>query len=443
MASKKILVVDDEVGIRELLHDILQDEGYQVQLAENAAAAREARAQARPDVVLLDIWMPDSDGITLLKEWGSSGQLTMPVIMMSGHGSVDTAVEATRIGAFDFLEKPIALQKLLKTVSDALKHSEHQPTLDLSLVKLGKSPIMAEVQERLEKIANNRSEVALLLIGPQGACGELCARYLHKNNTPWLKLLERHTLASAPIALLESIQSGVLYVPEVTELSKIEQKGLLLLINKAAQYNVRVVCNTSNNLPQLQQGGLFEHSLLQALSSATLRLPALSEHKEDIPELATAIANMQFSASVADYKDFDVAALNALRNADWPGDFEQLDSVVQNLIQTSLGEKITLVDVNRILKQFDTASSPMLNSQVAVEAKKVFKLQAPVGTKENPVLPDLKQPLRDARDAFERLYFEYHLKETTNNMSKLADIAGLERTHLYRKLKQLGINIKG
>ena len=112
MSARQILVVDDEVGIRELLRDILQDEGYQVRLAENAAQAREYRQQFTPDLVLLDIWMPDCDGISLLKEWGNSGLLTMPVVMMSGHGTIDTAVEATRIGAFDFLEKPIALQRL-------------------------------------------------------------------------------------------------------------------------------------------------------------------------------------------------------------------------------------------------------------------------------------------------------------------------------------------
>ena len=121
MATKQILVVDDEIGIRELLNDILLDEGYQVKLAENAAEARKYRQQFRPDLVLLDIWMPDCDGVTLLKEWSSSGLLTMPVVMMSGHGTIDTAVEASRIGAFDFLEKPIALQKLLKTVSAALR----------------------------------------------------------------------------------------------------------------------------------------------------------------------------------------------------------------------------------------------------------------------------------------------------------------------------------
>src|SRR5215471_15430971 len=122
---KEILIVDDEVGIRELLSEILQDEGYRVSLAENAGEARTYRARVQPSLVLLDIWMPDTDGITLLREWSANGQLTMPVVMMSGHGTIDTAVEATRIGAIDYLEKPIALQKLLTTVRRGLQRREH------------------------------------------------------------------------------------------------------------------------------------------------------------------------------------------------------------------------------------------------------------------------------------------------------------------------------
>ena len=151
MAARRVLVVDDEIGIRELLSDILLDEGYQVKLAENASQARDWRQQERPDLVLLDIWMPDCDGISLLKEWAGGGLLTMPVVMMSGHGTIDTAVEATRIGAFDFLEKPIALQKLLKTVNAALKHGEQLPKSDMSLVNLGRSAVITELRQRLEQ----------------------------------------------------------------------------------------------------------------------------------------------------------------------------------------------------------------------------------------------------------------------------------------------------
>jgi two-component system, NtrC family, nitrogen regulation response regulator NtrX len=439
MASKHILVVDDEIGIRELLRDILQDEGYQVQLAENAAAARAIRLHERPDIVLLDIWMPDCDGITLLKEWANGSLLTMPVVMMSGHGTIDTAVEATRIGAFDFLEKPIALQKLLKTVSAALKHSERLPKSEMNLASLGKSPIVVALKDRLDKIAVSVSPSPVLLIGPKGCGAELCARYLQDAGSPWLELSEFSQLVDAPLDILEAIRGGVLFIPEVAELKKTEQKGLLLLIAKSDKYHVRVVCGTSENLPKLQAEGTFDHNLFQALSAVSLRVPALDEHKEDIPDLVVAIANLQLELAGMEYREFDIAALNGLRNADWPGDLAQLDAAIRNLIQTSLSEKITLEDVKRILHQFDLAETQAKSTEP--------KKSKPVQVEENnptahAAMNFLDQPLREARDDFERMYFQHHMKDSANNMSKLADIAGLERTHLYRKLKQLGIKIK-
>ncbi len=435
MASKHILVVDDEIGIRELLRDILQDEGYRVDLAENAATARALRLHERPDVVLLDIWMPDCDGISLLKEWANGGLLTMPVVMMSGHGTIDTAVEATRIGAFDFLEKPIALQKLLKTVATALKHSEQLPKSEMSLVNLGKSPIVLALKERLDKIAASASPSPVLLIGPKGCGAELCARFLQNANTPWLQLTEYIQLVNAPLDVLEQSRDGVVYLAEIAELNKTEQKGLLLLITKADKYNVRVVCGTSQNLPKLQAEGVFDHNVLQILSAVSLRIPALEEHKEDIPDLAISIASLQFELADVPYHEFDIAALNALRNANWPGDLAQLDAVVRNLIQTSLSDKITLDDVNRVLHQFDDAARADAKGQAA-------ETQNPVDTNLE-VSTSFNQPLREARDDFERRYFSYHIKSVAGNMSKLAEIAGLERTHLYRKLKQLDIKIKG
>ncbi|MDI1309247.1 MAG: response regulator [Methylotenera sp.] len=439
MASKHILVVDDEIGIRELLRDILQDEGYQVQLAENAAAARAARLHERPDLVLLDIWMPDCDGITLLKEWANSSLLTMPVVMMSGHGTIDTAVEATRIGAFDFLEKPIALQKLLKTVSAALKHSEQLPKSEMNLSSLGKSPIVTALKDRLDKIAVGVSPTPILLIGPKGCGAELCARYLQDAGSPWLQLTDFNQLVDTPLDILESVRGGVLFLSEIADLKKAEQKGLLLLIAKSEKYHVRVVCGTSENLPKLQAESLFDLNLFQALSAASLRVPALDEHREDIPDLVVAIANLQLELAGLEYREFDIAALNALRNANWPGDLAQLDAAIRNLIHTSLGEKITLDDVKRVLHQFD-------NSEVQVNTAEIKK-HKPVQVGEVNMadalsMSFLDQPLREARDDFERMYFQHHMKAAANNMSKLADIAGLERTHLYRKLKQLGIKIK-
>ena len=437
MAAKHILVVDDEIGIRELLRDILQDEGYRVQLAENAAAARAARLQERPDLVLLDIWMPDCDGITLLKEWVNSSLLTMPVVMMSGHGTIDTAVEATRIGAFDFLEKPIALQKLLKTVSTALKHGEQRPKSAMNLASLGKSPIITALKERLDKIAANVSPAPVLLIGPKGSGAELCARYLQEADSPWLALSDYARLAHEPMDVLEGLRGGVLFIAELTELNKAEQKGLLLLIAKSDKYRVRVVCATSENLPRLQAEGLFDYNLYQTLTASSLSMPALNDHKEDIPDLVVAITHLQLELAGMDYREFDVAALNALRNSDWPGDLAQLDAVLRNLLQTSLGEKIGLEDVKRVLHQFDdrqVMGSTELTVAVQIQSEQSVSLSLDSSL--------FDQPLREARDDFERRYFEHHIKLVAHNMSKLAEIAGLERTHLYRKLKQLGIKIK-
>jgi two-component system, NtrC family, nitrogen regulation response regulator NtrX len=425
MTARQVLVVDDEIGIRELLRDILQDEGYQVRLAENAAEARDWRQQMRPDLVLLDIWMPDCDGITLLKEWGSGGQLTMPVVMMSGHGTIDTAVEATRIGAYDFLEKPIALQKLLKTVNAALKHGEQLPRTDVSLISLGKSPIIKELRLRLEQMAKLKSP--LLLIGAKGCGAQLCARFLQQPNTPWIDLTDTERLTQAPLDVLEQNREGVVFVPEVAALNKTEQKGLLLLIGKAEKYDIKVVCATTQALNQLAAENQFDEALLQALSVATLRIPSLHDHPEDIPDLARAMATLMVENNEASYREFDIAALNALRNAAWPGNLAQLDSAIRNLMQTSLNEKITLEDVNRVLEQFELMEQSA--TQASSSNGKGLKL-------------DLDKPLREARDDFERLYFDYHLSHAAGNMTRVAEAVQLERTHLYRKLKQLGIKAK-
>lgn len=418
MTARHILVVDDEVGIRELLSDILQDEGYHVKLAENASEARHLRQQQRPDLVLLDIWMPDCDGITLLKEWGAGGLLTMPVVMMSGHGTIDTAVEATRIGAFDFLEKPIALQKLLKTVSAGLKHGERLPKSGMSLIGLSKSAVMAELRQRLDQLAHGK--VPLLLSGEHGSGAELCARFLHEPGTPWLTLTETNALVESPVSLLEQNEGGLIFVPEVATLTRTEQRGLLLLINKAEKFDVRVVVATAETLSKRVEDKQFDDMLFQSLSAASLRVPALDEHPEDIPELVNAMATLLVEMNLAQYREFDISALNALRNVRWPGNLTQLDSVVRNLLQTSLGEKITQTDVQRVLSQFQP----------------ILPLQTPSA------LTNLDRPLREARDDFERLYFEYHLEKAAGNMSKLAETVELERTHLYRKLKQLGIKTK-
>jgi two-component system nitrogen regulation response regulator NtrX len=416
MAPNHILVVDDEVGIRELLLEILADEGYRVLLAENAAQARSLRNQCRPDLVLLDIWMPDTDGITLLKEWAATGLLTMPVVMMSGHGTIDTAVEATRIGAFDFLEKPIALQKLLSTVERALKRGEALPkATGMNLASLGKGPVVAELKKRLEQVA--RVKAPFLLVGEKGAGAESCARFLHQPNTPWVAPDAFGQLAEAPLDLLEQAREGVLFLGEVERLSRLEQKGLILLLGKLEKFNVRLICSASQPLPDLVDRGAFDESLFQALSGLTLAVPPLRDHREDIPDVAKLMLEELVETRESPSRRFSTAALNVLRNESWPGNLPQLHNTVKTLAQTTLGDEITDQDVSRVLSQFKVA------------------IPAETGTG----LP-LDLPLREARDEFERVYFDHHLKKSGGNMSRVAEAVGLERTHLYRKLKQLGIS---
>jgi len=406
--------VDDEVGIRELLSEILADEGHQVMLAESAENARRMRERARPDLVLLDIWMPDTDGITLLKEWASAGLLTMPVVMMSGHGTIDTAVQATRIGAYDFLEKPIALQKLLATVGRALKHGGEQPQASLSLAALGRSPLVAELKARLERVANLRTPV--LFIAEPGCGVELCARSLHARNTPWVAPDSSALLAEAPLELLTQAREGTLFLHEVAELSRTEQKGLLLLLSKLDRYNARLICGSTRQLAELVALGSFDARLYAALSGTSIRVPNLREHREDVPEVASMLLSQMIEAKEVPPRELSTAALNALRNYDWPGNLLQLQSTVQTLAQTALAGEIALEDVERALPQ------PVNARQLARELE--FDL-----------------PLRDARDAFERVYFEYHIGKEGGNISRVAETVGLERTHLYRKLKQLGIKV--
>ena len=409
-----ILVVDDEVGIRELLSEILSDEGYQVRLAENASEARVQRTRARPDLVLLDIWMPDTDGITLLREWASAGLLTMPVVMMSGHGTIDTAVEATRIGAYDFLEKPIALQKLLATVGRALKHGGEQARPALSLESLGRGALIADLKQRLERVANLRTP--LLLTGDPGCGIELAARFLHQRTTPWVAPESHGALAEAPLELLAQAREGTLFLHEIADLSRVEQKGLMLAVSKLERYNVRVICGASRDLAELVAGGAFDSRLFGVLAGTVIRVPSLREHREDVTDLANLILNRMVEAKEIPPRQFSTGALNALRNFDWPGNLTQLESVVRTLGTTAAAEHISLEDVNQGLPQ------PAPAAHIAQD------------------LPfDL--PLRDARDAFERVYFEYHIAREGGNISRVADTVGLERTHLYRKLKQLGIRL--
>lgn len=402
-----ILIVDDEVGIRELLFEILSDEGHDVVVAENASSARAMRNAQRPDLVLLDIWMPDTDGITLLKEWSANGQLNMPVVMMSGHGTIDTAVEATRIGAIDYLEKPIGLQKLLSAVKRGLQRpaAPGAPT-PLTLAAFTRSAPLRELQRLVHQVVVN-SRVLLLRVG-SGSLAELAARSFQSKGSPWLDLFG----VSAPLDLtqLQACQGGVLFVAELSRLSRTQQKNLAFALERLDRYDLRLVVATDHTLEALVRDG-WEESLAVRLFEVSLAPPSIADVRDDLPEIGAQLLLHLVEAGEVPRRQFSTAALNALRAQPWPGGYAELRAAVKSLALGTLEEEISLTDVRRLL-------IPSTEGSIAVS---------------------LDQPLREAREAFERLYFEHHLRLEGSNMTRLAERSGLERTHLYRKLKQLGL----
>jgi DNA-binding NtrC family response regulator len=359
--------------------------------------------------------MPDTDGITLLKEWANSGLLTMPVVMMSGHGTIDTAVEATRIGACDFLEKPIALQKLLNTVGRALqRNSAAHSGMSLSLSALGKSSVVAELKRTLEHA--KQLALPVFLTGEPGCEIDICAHFFRNPNLPWVEIREASELLSPDLP--DRTKEGYLFIKEIGDLNREEQKALLAFLDRMDDYRIRLICASTKPLANLVAQGEYDADLFQKLMSLTIVIPPLRAHPEDIPNLSALILSQYVEAQETPMKRFSTAALNALRNYTWPGNLAQLMATIKSLALTSSGEEISLANTNQILSKQKTQTGP------------------------NSLPFPLDLPLREARDVFEKMYFEYHLSKENGSITKVAENVGLERTHLYRKLKQLGIVFK-
>ena len=408
----QILVIDDEVGIRELLSEILTDEGHDVATCENATTARAWREVRRPDLVLLDIWMPDTDGVTLLREWAANGQLTMPVVMMSGHATIDTAVEATKIGAAGFLEKPIGMQKLLAAVRQGLERAPKAGSV-LSLAAFPRSATLKDLRRRLEQVAAKSRSV--LLRAPVASITELAARTLQVSGKPWIDL--GHDSNPLTLEVLTQASGGVLFCNELARLTRLQQKNLAFALERLERHNLRLVAATTLDAAALAAQG-WEEEALNRLFDVSIGLPALAELKDDVPDLATHLLTQLVEAGEAPVRRLSVAAQNALRQHPWPEGYAQLKSTIKSLALAALDEEIGAEDVQHLLTP-GAAAMP----------------EIPPG-----LLPEmLALPLRDARELFERLYFEHHLKLEGGSMTRLAEKTGLERTHLYRKLKDLGL----
>ncbi|GMV28252.1 MAG: sigma-54-dependent Fis family transcriptional regulator [Rhodanobacteraceae bacterium] len=456
MASGHILVVDDEPDIRGLVQDILQDEGYQVSVAENAAAARELRRQIRPDAILLDIWMPDTDGITLLREWSERGGLNCPVIMISGHGTVETAVEATRLGAYDFVEKPLSLAKLLLTVERALEASRLKREneglkrqVPVPLEPVGASRVMQALRGQLERMAGH--DTWLLLSGEAGSGKESLARWLHEKSArrsgPFVTVASgsiardhaAQTLfgaedgGSVQLGLLEQANGGTLYLDEVAELdpemqlrlsSTLERRALIRCGGREpVGLDLRVIAATAQDLDQLVAAGRFREELYYQLKVVPLAVPALRERIEDVPELLQYYADFFSNRDKLPYRIFPVAVQNRLRNYAWPGNLRELRNLVQRLLILGAAPEVELAEVEQAL----SGSPPA--ARASARGGDGFDI-------------DFGLSLREAREQFERAYLLRQLQETGGSVGKLAKLVGMERTHLYRKLRDLGVDVK-
>lgn len=445
MNTAHILVVDDEPDIRELISDILREEGYQVATAANGSEADKALQQQRPDVVLLDIWMPDIDGISLMKRWlhESRQPETRPraIVMMSGHGTVETAVEATRLGACDFIEKPISLAKLLQTVAEALETARtntetHRATPVAEWEPVGNSPAMRAIKDALAKLAKTRNNV--LFQGEPGTGKLTLARWLHRqrhaDNRPvvvidGLNLNDDsfEAMLFAPGGLLEQATGGSLILTNADCLTEKQQNAWLSLL-KHKQYPVAgqqdiqrvrfdLLATCQRDLGELVQNREFSRDLYDLLGEVRLHVPSLRERPEDIPELINHFINHLPDLEQTPYRKMAIAAQNRLRNYTWPGNVRELKNTVRQLqLQAESGE-ISLEQVDTYLRHEQQARQPSGQCR--------FDL-----------------PLREAREAFERDYLLHQLQACGGSVGELAKVAGMERTHLYRKLRALNIDPK-
>jgi two-component system nitrogen regulation response regulator NtrX len=447
MGSACILIVDDEPDIRELVGDILSDEGYDVLLAADAAAARETRSQREPDLILLDVWMPGTDGISLLREWCESDALACPVVMISGHGSVETAVEATRLGAFDFIEKPVSLAKLMVTVNNALEagrlkreNAGLKRRVPALMEPIGRSLPVQQLKRRLERIAAHDTPV--LITGEAGVGKGMAARWIHAHSRRsqgpfvsaptrvegdgWSRLL----LGNGDEAgLVAEAQGGVFFIEDVARLDRAAQ-GLLLGILESGHLDpdsasspaldLRLIAGTTIGLEQLVRAGQFDEALYYQLNVVPLEMPPLRDRQQDVPDLVRFYAEYFPSRDGVPYRHFSVAAQNRLRQHHWPGNLRELKNLVQRLLILGGDEEVAVSEVEEALSQSDTGRQAG-----------------------EPGVPALfHMPLREAREEFERQYLTFKLREVSGSVGKLADAVEMERTHLYRKLRQLGIDPK-
>ena len=449
--NKEVLVIDDNPDIRSLICNILKDKNYNLRSAANYDQAVFEINKKLPDLAILDIKLDktDKDGIDLLKLLIKKNN-SIPVIMISGHATVQVAIESIKLGAYEFIEKPFSTEKILNYVNRALEASNLKKEKALIEEKLfhsfdliGKSQSMLKVKKTIEKLSNTESRV--LIFGPTGSGKELVARKIHKqsirNKAPFVvinaaslkeKTYEKELFGqefndgTVSYGALDRANKGTLLIDEVTEIPiemqanilrvLIDQKFKRLNGKKDINVNIRIISSTSKDLLQEVSAGSFREDLFHRLNVVPIELISLSNRTEDIPELIE-----YFKKKISDLNGVQEAAIDTNNDKfytyNWPGNVRELRNLV---------ERITILSVNESKEKINYMIDDILSRKTSSE-------------KEINLLESFSSPLKEAREKFEKEYLTIQLKKNHGNISKTAEFIGMERSALHRKLKQLGI----
>ena len=452
----EILIVDDEADIRDLVAGILEDEGYETRTAKNSDDALAAVALRRPNLVFLDIWLQGSrlDGLQVLDAMKQEHP-ELPVVMISGHGNIETAVAAIKQGAYDFIEKPFKADRLMLVADRALENSrlkrevkQLKQLAPLPPSLMGKSAAMSQLRQGVDRVAPTNSRV--MIVGPSGAGKELAARTMHDLSaraagpfivinaaaiTPERMEIELfgvdHSNGSEQRkpGALEEAHGGTLFIDDVADLPRETQNKILrVLVDQTFQrvggtakvsVDVRIVSSTSRNLEALIAEGRFREDLYHRLSVVPIRVPALAERREDIPELVDYFMDQISQATGLPKRRIGEDAMAVLQSHNWPGNVRQLRNNVERLMILAGGDPDAVVDASMLPPDVGSMVPNMPNGNGGEQL--------------------MGLPLRDAREVFEREYLVAQISRFGGNISRTAEFVGMERSALHRKLKALGI----
>ena len=452
--THKILIIDDEQYILDSLKDIFEDEGYTVLTTLSGYEGIKIIETENPDIVLLDIWLKDIDGIEILKRVKSVYE-DLPIIMISGHGTIETAVQCTKLKAFDFIEKPLNLEKVLITVKNALEFKrikEENIYLKKSFLKdeiiLGNSEPIKKLLEDIDKIAPTDSWV--LITGENGTGKELVAKLIHKKSKRKDKPFIDVNCAAIPEELIESelfghekgsftgateqkkgkfdlANNGTLFLDEIGDMSLKTQAKILRILQEQKfervggteiiEVDVRVIAATNKNLEEEIKKGNFREDLYYRLNVVPIHVPPLRERREDIPILAKYFLNKFSYEKDGKNRKLTDSAINVLQNYHWPGNVRELKNLMERIVILVEKEEISDMDILRYLKPQNV---------------KVNELS---------LILDRYSTFSDAVKYFEKLFIEKKIKEFNGNITKTAESIGMTRRNLYRKIKSLGIQV--